>query len=164
MKLLGIAVAATATAMLSSCAMDFPQTRAEFTGHPKIRKQTYTVPRGLDAVIASLQKQADHCVNGETTQTRVGGGGMVSTSRDAYLMTVDKVSQKRGELTYRQASSNMAFQPKGGFFQLAADMEAQGAKSTKITLYHGPMQDTLINAVKEWSKGNTGACHGYGGK
>jgi hypothetical protein len=42
---------------------------------------------------------------------------MVSTSRDVYLMTVDKVSQKRGELTYRQASSNMAFQPKGGFFQ-----------------------------------------------
>jgi hypothetical protein len=143
--------------------MEYPQTRAEFTGHPKIHKQAYTVPRGLDAVVASLQKQADHCVNGETTQTRLGGG-MVSTSRDAYLMTIDKVSKNRGQLTYRQASNNMLFQPKGGFFMFAADLEAQGAKSTKITLYHGIMQDTLINAVKEWSKGNTGACHGYGGK
>ena len=164
MKMLAVAVGATAAAMLSSCALEYPKTRAEFTGHPKIHRQSYTVPRGLNAVVASLQKQADHCVNGETTQTTVGGGGMVSTSRDAYLMTVEKVSPKRGELTYRQASNNMAFQPKGGFFMLAADLEAQGARSTKITLYHGIMQGTLINAVKEWSRGNTGACHGYGGK
>lgn len=163
MRMLAMAAAAATASMLSSCSMEFPQTRAEFTGHPKMHKQTYSVPRGLDAVVASLQKQADHCVNGVTTQTRVGAG-MVSTSRDAYLMTIDKVSKNRGELTYRQASNNTLFQPKGGFFMFAADLEAQGAKSTKVTLYHGSMQETLINAVKEWSKGNTGACHGYGGK
>jgi hypothetical protein len=31
-----------------------------------------------------------------------------------------------------------------------------------VTLYHGYMQATLINAIKEWSKGNTDSCHGYG--
>jgi hypothetical protein len=66
--MLAMAAAAATASMLSSCSMEFPQTRAEFTGHPKIHKQTYTVPRGLDAVVASLQKQADHCVNGETTR------------------------------------------------------------------------------------------------
>jgi hypothetical protein len=163
MKKVPIAIAAFSAVVLSSCAMDFPQTRAEFTDHPKVHKQTYTVPRKLDAVVASLDKQANRCVNGETIQHRMAGS-MVSGSRDAYLMTVEKTSPSRAELTYRQASSNMAFQPKGGFFMLAANLEAQGAKSTKVTLYHGPLQKTLINAVTEWSKGNDQACHGYGGK
>ncbi len=56
----------------------------------------------------------------------------------------------------------MAFQPEGGFFRFAADLEAQGAKATKVTLYHGPFSSTLIGAVTEWTKGNTDSCHGYG--
>lgn len=48
--------------------------------------------------------------------------------------------------------------------RFAADLEAQGPKSTKVTLFHSPyMQRTLINAVTEWSKGNDQSCHGYGG-
>jgi hypothetical protein len=162
MKTKLIASAAACVAILSSCSMDYPKTRGEFTDHPKISRQTYTVSRSLDAVAASLDKQANRCVNGTITQNRVSGAG-VSTSRDAYLMSVEKISAKRAELTYRQASNNMAFQPKGGFFMFAADLEAQGAKSTKVTLYHSPyLQGTLINAVTEWSKGNDSSCHGYG--
>ncbi len=161
MKKLLMATAAVSAAMLSSCSMDFPKTRAEFTGHPRIQKDTYTLTRSLDAVVASLDKQAKSCINGESVQTRSGGAG-VSTSRSAYLMTVKKTSASRGELTYRQASNDMLGQPEGGFFMLAADLQAQGPRSTQVTLYHGSMQQTLINAVKEWSKGNDNACHGYG--
>ena len=161
MKKVLVAIAAISAAMLSSCSMNFPKTRAEFTGHPQIRKQSYTVSRNLNAVVASLDKQAKHCVNGVSVETRMGGGGL-STSRDVYLMTVAKTSPSRAELTYRLGSSNMAFQPEGGFFRFAADLEAQGAKATKVTLYHGPLSDTLINAVTEWSKGNDNSCHGYG--
>jgi hypothetical protein len=163
MKTNPIVIAAVSAVMLSSCSMDFPKTRAEFTDHPQIQKDTYTVPRNLDAVVASLDKQAKRCVNGETVETRMGGGGL-STSRDLYMMTLAKTSPSRAELTYRQASNNMAFQPEGGFFRLAANLEAQGGKSTKVTIYHGPLQKTLINAVKEWSKGNDHSCHGYGGR
>src|SRR5918999_5741308 len=125
MKAKLIVLAAASAGMLTSCSMDFPQTRADYTAHPKISKTTYTVPRTVDAVVASLDKQANRCVNGETIQHRASGAGL-STSRDAYLMTVDKISAKRGELTYRQASNNTLFQPKGGFFVFAADLEAQG--------------------------------------
>jgi len=90
-------------------------------------------------------------------------GSQLSSSRDVYVMTVDKTSSSRAEMTYRMGGSNMAFQPEGGFFRLAADLEAQGAKATKVTIYHGPLSSTLINAVTEWSKGNTGSCQGYGG-
>lgn len=157
------AVAAALGAMLSSCAMNAPQTRAEFTAHPQIKKRSYTVSRSLDAVVASLDKQAKRCVDGDHVHTRWSGGHMM-TSRDVYLMTVKKTSVSRAELTYRQGSSNMLFQPKGGFFRLAADLEAKGASSAKVTLYHGPWSETLINAVTQWSKGNTDSCYGYGGK
>ncbi len=161
MKKVLIATAAVSAAMLSSCSMNVPKTRAEFTGHPDIQKRSYTVPRNLDAVVASLDKQAKHCVNGESVETRMGGGGL-STSRDVYVMTVAKTSPRRAELTYRFGSSSMAFQPEGGFFRFAADLEAQGAKATKVTLYHGPFSGTLISAVTEWTKGNTDSCQGYG--
>lgn len=164
MKTRAIAIAAVSAAVLASCTMEYPKTRGEFTGNSKIAKTAYTVPRSLDAVVASLGKQAERCVNKEIVEHRMSGASL-STSRDVYMMTVEKKSARRGELTYRQASNNMAFQPKGGFFMFAADLEAQGAKSTKVTLYHSPyMQGTLINAVTEWSKGNDQACHGYGGK
>ena len=79
-------------------------------------------------------------------------------------MTVRKTSAGQGELTYRQSSNDTIGQPEGGFFMFAADLEAQGAKSTQVTFYHGLLQTTLINAVKEWSKGNSDSCHGYGRK
>ena len=110
------------------------------------------MPRNLNTVVTSLDKQAKHCVNGVSVETRMGEGGL-STSRDVYLMTVAKTSPSKAELTYRLGSSNMAFQPEGGFFRFAADLEAQGAKSTKVTLYHGSLQNALINAIKEWSTG-----------
>ncbi|MFN2644847.1 MAG: hypothetical protein ABR570_07650 [Burkholderiales bacterium] len=139
-----------------------PQSRVEFTHHPQITKQTYTVARNLDAVVASLQKRANECVNKEqVTQTSASVG---SRSKSAYHMSVDKVSPKRAELTYQIWDSNMALQPEGGLYRLAADIEAKGAKATEVTLYHGPMSGTLVNAVSEWSKGNTDSCHGYGGK
>jgi hypothetical protein len=163
-KLTLIATAAVSVAVLSACSMNFPKTRAEFTSHPDIQKDVYVVPRNLDAVVASLDKQANYCVNRESVQTRMSGA-QVSTSRDVYLMTVAKTSSTRAELTYRQGSNNTIGQPEGGFFRFAADLEAQGAKSTKVTLYHGSFrQGTLVNAVKEWSKGNTNSCQGYGGK
>ena len=157
------ALFAVAAAMLASCAaMKPPQTRAEFVSHPQITKETYTVPRNLDAVIASLQKRAHDCVNKETvTQT---SASVASRSKSAYHMTVDKVSPKRAELTYQIWDSNMAMQPEGGLYRLAADIEAKGAKATELTLYHGPMSGTLVTAVTEWSKGNTDSCHGYGGR
>ncbi len=64
--------------------------------HSKVSKTAYTVPRSLDAVVASLGKQADRCVNKETVQHSTSSGGL-STSRDVYMMTVDKVSAKRAE-------------------------------------------------------------------
>jgi len=156
-----VAVAAACIMLLSACG-EMPQTRAEFTNHPKIVKETYTVARSLDAVVTSLDKQANACINGMTGQTSVGGGGAVRTSRDAYLMTIDKTAGGRAELTYRQASNDMIGQPKGGFYSFAADLQANGPRSTQVTLYHGALlQDKLTNAVKEWSKGNDGSCHGY---
>ena len=69
-----VLIAAASAAMLSSCSMNFPKTRAGFTGHPQIQKQSYTVPRNLDAVVASLDKQAKSCIVSESVETRMGEG------------------------------------------------------------------------------------------
>lgn len=145
--------------LLPACG-SMPQTRAEFTGHPDITKQTYAVARKLDAVVASLDKQAKSCING-STRTRSGVGGN-SVQNTAQYMTVAKTSATRAELTYRLRDNVTVGQPQGGFFQFAADLRAQGAQSTEVTIYHGIWSETLINAVKEWSKGNDNSCHGYG--
>ena len=154
------ATALASAALLASCSMKIPQTRAEFTGHPDIRKDTYTVPRPLDAVAASLDRQGKRCINEEVRTT---GGRIIGASHDVYYLTVEKTSPSRAEMSYRWMTNNTMGMPKGGFYRLAADLEAQG-KSTKITIYHGPMQGDFINAIKEWTKGNTDACHGAGGK
>jgi hypothetical protein len=151
--------------MLSSCAgmLDFPQTREEFVRHPQIKKESYTVPRNLEAVVASLDK-AKRCVDVESSETRMGAGGTVSTSRDLHYMTVGKISRARAELTYRWAMSNGMMQPKGGYLVLIGDLEANGSNTTKVTLHHGGGRDPLINALKEWSRGKDQSCHGWNGK
>src|SRR4026209_1023727 len=95
-KLIAVAVSAV---VLSSCAdmtKMSPQTSAEFKTAPKIQKLTYTVPRRLDAVVASLEK-GRKCVSDESVETRMGGGGMVSTSRDLRYMTLERTSRGRSE-------------------------------------------------------------------
>jgi hypothetical protein len=157
-----LVAAAVSVLTLSACAdlLSMPQTREEFARHPKVKHQSYTVPRNLDAVVASLNK-ARRCVDAEYSQTRMGGGGMVSTSRDLFSVKVGKTSATRGELTYRWVMSNGIMQPKGGYFVLTADLQAQGPNATKVTLHHGDGRDSLINALKEWSKGKDDSCHGY---
>lgn len=160
-KLIAVAISAV---MLSSCAdmmKSFPQTTAEFKTAPKIQKLTYTVPRSLSAVVASLEK-ARKCVSDEAVETKMGGGGMVSTSRDLRYMTLERpLAGPRG--AHRWAMSNGLFQPKGGYFRLVGDLEAQGPTTTKVTLHHGG-PDELINALKEWSRGRDQSCHGYDGQ
>ena len=161
MKTTLITVTAAAYAvLLAGCAMNIPQTRAEFTAHPQLLKDTYTVSRPLDAVAASLDRQAKRCINEEVRTT---GGRIVGASHDAYYLTVEKTSPSRAEMSYRWMTNNTLGMPKGGFYRLAADLEGQG-KSTKITIYHGGSQESFIKAIKEWTKGNTDACHGAGGK
>jgi hypothetical protein len=161
MKAKLIAIAAVSAVMLSSCGtFDIPQTREEFVRHPKMKKESYTVPRNVDAVVASLDR-AKRCVDDEHSQTRTGGGGMVSTSRDLYYMTVGKTSRGHAELSFRWAMSNGIMQPKGGYLMLIGDLDAQGPNATKVTLHHGGATDALINALKEWSKGKDQSCHGY---
>lgn len=154
-------VAAGSAVVLSSCAavMNIPQTRDEFVRHPKVENQTFTVTRPLDAVVGSFVK-AKRCTDDESVQTR-SGVGMVSTSRDLWYMTVERTSRNRAEMAYRWASNNMAGQPKGGYLMLLGDLEAQGAKATKVTLHHSAGRDSQVNALKEWARGNDQGCHGF---
>jgi hypothetical protein len=161
MKTNRIAIVAISATMLCSCAaLDIPQTREEFVRHPKVKKESYTVPRNVEAVVASLNK-AKRCVDAEYSQTRMGGSGMVSTSRDLYYVTVGKTSRGHAELSFRWAMSNGIMQPKGGYLILIGDLDAQGPTATKVTLHHGGGREPLINALKEWSKGKDDSCHGY---
>jgi hypothetical protein len=153
------AAAAASVALLAACGST-PQNRREYTKHPGVSKETYTVPRPLDAVIASFNKQAKACVNGESGHM---AGKIVAASRTAREMTVKKTSANQAELTMRMASNNMIGMPEGGYYVYAGDLKAQGA-NTQVTLYHGgSSQEDLTKAVKEWSKGNDKSCHGIGG-
>lgn len=140
-----------------------PKSRAEFKDFNNDRQVAFTVPRNLDTVVATVNRQASTCVNGVRTQNRMSGS-MLSTSREASEIVVTKVSATKAELDYRVRSNNTLFEPEGGQWMLVADYEARGPKSTAVTIYHYPMSDTKANAVRKWSEGDVSACHGFGGK
>lgn len=146
--------------LLPGCAGYYPQTREEAIAHPGTKQWSFTVPRKLDDVVASLNKQAVACVNEKYSQTR-SGVGMLSVSRSVQTMTIKKVSATRAELDYRQLSNTVIGQPEGGLFLFNANFESRGPKSTVATLYNG--NEPLRKALEEWVKGNDKSCHGYGG-
>lgn len=115
------------------------------------------MPRKLDDVVASVNKQAAACVNGTHSQ----GIGTRSIQRSVQTMTIKKVSASRAELDYRQLFNTVIGQPEGGIFMFNANFESQGPKSTAVTFYNG--NGPLRKAMEEWVKGNDNACHGYGG-
>lgn len=144
--------------MLSGCgALNYPQSRNEFTHNPDIEKKHFVVHRNLNAVVASLDKQSKACIN-----RTVRSGSVSSMSVDGYYMVIKRVSASKAELTYRNVSNNGIGQPEGGYYLFAADMHAAGS-STSVTFYHGPMEDKLMDAVEAWAKGDVNSCHGYGG-
>lgn len=155
-----LAVVAIPLVWLTGCA---PQTRAAYIGDTYTKKETFTVPRKLDAVVASLNKQAKTCVNKEGDQMQMLGGhmGVVHIERN---LTVTKPSTSRAELTYRVIDSSLGGVPPDGQFMFAADMKVQGSGSTQVTFYNRYTSDTVTNAIREWIKGNDSACLGFGGK
>ena len=146
--------------LLSGCATYYAHTREDIIAHPRTKQLSFTVPRKLDDVVSSLNKQALACVNKEYSQTR-SGVGMLSVSRGVQIMTIKKVSASKAELDYRQLSNNVIGQPEGGILMFAANFESRGPKSTVATFYNG--NEPLKKALQEWGKGNDNSCHGYGG-
>lgn len=144
--------------LLPGCAGYYPQTREEAIAHPGTKQWSFTVPRKLDDVVASVNKQAAACVN----QTHSQGIGTRSIQRSVQIMTIKKVSASKAELDYRQLSNTAVGQPEGGIFMFNANFESQGPKSTVVTFYNG--NGPLRKAMQEWVKGNDNACHGYGGR
>ncbi len=161
MKKFIFAVVAISVTSLTGCSI--PQTRAEYKSNSYTKQQSFSVARKLDVVVASLNKQAQACVNSLNSQTR-SGVGSISTSTSMNMMTTTKTSANRAELTYRQKDNTMIGVPEDGLFLFVADLNAQGADSTKVTFYSYGTSDSLVNAVREWAKGNDNSCHGYGGK
>jgi len=161
-KLKKFAVAAVGAGVcaiaLTGC-YSMPKNRSEFIHHENIQKTVFTVPRNMDAVIAGVNKRADTCINTGYTQS----GTISSMSRTIQIMSIKKVSPRKAELDYVQRSNNVVGEPEGGMFMIAADFEANGARSTKVILYHGSFQETLLGAVRKWIEGDVSSCHGYGG-
>jgi hypothetical protein len=143
--------------LLPGCANYYAHTREDVIAHPRTKQWSLTVPRKLDDVVSSLNKQAVACVNKQYSQTRSG----MSVSRSVQIMTIKKVSASKAELDYRQLSNNVIGQPKDGILIFTANFESRGPKSTVATLYNG--NEPLRKALQEWIKGNDNSCHGYGG-
>ncbi len=142
----------------AGCSM-IPQSRAEYTSNSSNKQRTFTVPRSLDAVIASLDNRIQVCVNKIHRS-----GTIVSPMVSAQYMEIKRVSAGKAELTYRQRTNNGLFEPEGGYFMFAADLDAVGRQSTKVVFYPDYSQEKLMNALKEWASGNHAKCHGYGGE
>jgi hypothetical protein len=47
----------------------YSHTREDVIAHPRTKQWSFTVPRKLDDVVASLNKQAAACVNKQYSQT-----------------------------------------------------------------------------------------------
>lgn len=148
-------------AALAGCGT-VPQNRQQYIKSGGVTKDTVTIHRSLNAVLASVSVGVRKCV-GIDTQT---SGTFTSRDTTTSYIQIKRVSSRKAELTLRQTDSNGIGQPKGGYYFMAADLNARGRSAAKITFYHydSSGQNTLVAAIKHWANGEDHACYGVEGK
>src|SRR5688500_11664317 len=110
------AIVALAAAVLSGCAMNYPQTREEF------RQQiiesdsrfkfidTHVAKRRFDDVVKSLQQNVAQCFDQNVNTTRTSGGTTTMNQTDEWRSTFRVVDRNRAEVTTQMAMKG-AFVP-----------------------------------------------------
>jgi len=161
--------AAMAAAVLSGCAMNYPQTREEFRQQIVASDSrfkfidTYVAKRRFDDVVKSLQANVVQCFDQNVTTTRAQGGMTTMNQTDEWRSSVRVVNRNRAEVTTQMAMKGAIVPgkvPPGGLYMTAVDIERLTASTTKLSYYGSTSSGSKErwDLVKQWSDGKPTPC------
>lgn len=161
--------AVLAAAVLSGCAMNYPQTRDEFRQQIVASDSrfkfidTYVAKRRFDDVVKSLQANVVQCFDQNVTTTRAQGGMTTMNQTDEWRSSVRVVNRNRAEVTTQMAMKGAIVPgkvPPGGIFMTAVDIERLTPSTTKLSYYGSTSSGSKErwDLVKQWSDGKPTPC------
>lgn len=162
------AIVCTFAAVLSGCAMNYPQTREEFRQQLMASDSrfkfidTYVAKRRFDDVVKSLQQNVVQCFDQDVT-TRSSGGVTTMNQTDQWRSTVRVVDRNRAEVTTQMAMKG-AFVPgkvpPGGIYMTAVDIERLTPSTTKLSYYGSTSAGSKErwDLIKQWGDGKRTPC------
>jgi hypothetical protein len=161
--------AVLAAAVLSGCAMNYPQTREEFRQQIVASDSrfkfidTYVAKRRFDDVVKSLQANVVQCFDQNVTTTRAQGGITTMNQTDEWRSTVRVVNRNRAEVTTQMAMKGAIVPgkvPPGGMYMTAVDVERLTPSTTKLSYYGSTSSGSKErwDLVKQWSDGKPTPC------
>jgi len=161
--------AAMAAAVLSGCAMNYPQTREEFRQQIVASDSrfkfidTYVAKRRFDDVVKSLQANVVQCFDQNVTTTRAQGGITTMNQTDEWRSSVRVVNRNRAEVTTQMAMKGAIVPgkvPPGGLYMTAVDIERLTPSTTKLSYYGSTSSGSKErwDLVKQWSDGKPTPC------
>jgi hypothetical protein len=160
---------ALATAVLSGCSMNYPQTREEFrqglvSSDSRFKfVDTYVAKRRFEDVVKSLKENVEQCFNHDVTTTRTQGGMMTMNQTDEWRTTVKVIDRNRAEVTTQQTMKGAIVPvkvPPGGFYVTAVDIERLTPSTTKLSYYGTTSSGSKErwDLTKQWSDGKPTPC------
>ena len=160
---------ALAAALLSGCAMNYPQTREEFrqglvSSDSSFKFiDTYVAKRRFEDLVKSLKENVQQCFNQDVTTTRTQGGMTTMNQTDEWRTTIEVINRNRAEITTQMAMKGAfvpAKVPPGGFYVTAVDIERLTPSSTKLSYYGSTSSGSKErwDLIKQWSDGKPTPC------
>jgi hypothetical protein len=158
--------AAGAAALLSACAINYPQTAEEFRqaapGAFMGQKLTFEAKRPLREVARTFKARAPECLNVSVrtiSQTSTSYQNILTTYKPTVV-----VGKDRAEIHVQRHYQGGGVivpgkEPVGGLYMLVADATPVDRRTTRIDIY-GPTHgaDVLIRAIKGWATGQDLGC------
>ena len=120
-----------------------------------------TITQPFDAVFNNIDDKLQGCVPGGYQSTTMRGSS-TSTLRVANNDRIEKVAPGKAEVTIQQYHSGTVMQSEGGFYLLAADVQALDADSVRLDFYTAKHYIAIAEAIEQWANGSD-KCHGIGG-
>jgi hypothetical protein len=160
---------ALATAVLSGCSMNYPQTREEFrqgvVSSDSSYKfvDTYVAKRRFEDVVKSLKQNVEACFDQNVTTRRTQGGMTTMNQTDEWRTTVKVISGSRAEVTTQMMMKGAIVPvkvPPGGFYVTAVDVERATASTTKLSYYGSTTSGSKErwDLIRQWSDGKPTPC------
>ena len=155
-----------AVAVLTGCAVNYPQNAQEFReqvpGATFGQKQTFEAKRPFRDVAKTFQAKAPECLRVSVrtiSQTSTSYQNILTTYKPTVL-----VSGQKAELHVQRHYQGGGVivpgkEPEGGLYMLVADATPIDRNRTRIDIYaptHGA--DTMIRAVTAWATGENVGC------
>ncbi|MDH5426360.1 MAG: hypothetical protein OEY29_15335 [Gammaproteobacteria bacterium] len=154
----------------AGCSMKMPMNPAEFRQMvPESmfgKKDSYTVNRSLSKITKTFKQKSDKCLRKSIERTSCQSNGYGTTCHKTINHYNPKIKLTKNKMEFTIQTSvegNVIIlggdPPKGGMYQLVADITAVGKNKSQVDVYYGwAGSDMFVSAIKNWANGKTRGC------